>query len=342
MKNYPKKILLIGPRINKKKPELTGGPIVFFEGFIEELNKNNISYIVIDTNKRNYSNIFIAYIFITFLILFKQRNCDHIMLNSSRDYLFFGTIIIFIGKIFKKKTSMRKFGAEALDVYEESNGIQKYLLHFVYSRIDTLFFQAKYLVDFFSKINKNTFWFPNVRKRNFQAIIPRSFKKRFVFVSHVRPDKGIDTIIDTIKLLDNTYTIDIYGPILDEKYSKEYFKKHNISYKGALKSDSVIQKLNEYDVLMLPSYYKGEGYPGTILEAYSLGMPVISTTLRPIMEIVDPYETGILIEPKNIQELSNAIHFFNENNYLSMSKNAYEKFNDFEFEQQIKNYLERI
>ncbi len=340
MKKDSIRLLLMGPSINKRNPEIASGPIVFFDGLKKELQHNRIDFIVIDTNKKNYVNFFIAYLSIMHQLLFKQKGCTHISLHSSKDYMLFGMLIIIIGKIFRKKISLRKFGGEAIRTYEGSNRLQKYYLHFIFSQIDTLFFQTKYLVEYFSKINNNTFWFPNVRRRIIKPSIPRSFQKRFVFISHVIHEKGIDEIIEASKQLDDSYTIDIFGPILDKKYSVEYFSEHNISYKGALEAAEVIEKLNKYDVVLLPSYK--EGYPGIVIEAYSLGIPVITTTLQAIKEIVDPYKTGILIEPKSVDELSDAIIYFDETNYANMSKHAYKKFDDFEFDQQTKKYLGRL
>ncbi len=340
MKNRTIKLLLLGPGINKRNPEIASGPIVFFDGLIKELTNNNVDFIVIDTNKKNYANYVVAYSSIIFQLLFNQKKCTHISLHSSQDYMIFGILVILVGKIFKKRTSLRKFGGEAIRTYEDSSSLKKYYLNFIFTKMDTLFFQTKYLVTYFTKINSNTFWFPNVRRRYMKPSIPRIFHKKFVFISHVIREKGIDEIIEVIKKLDKHYIVDIYGPILDNKYTKEYFIKYNVSYKGALESDKVIEKLNQYDVVLLPSYK--EGYPGIVIESYSLGMPVITTSLPAIKEIVDSYKTGILIEPGNVNQLFDAIVYFNENNYTDMSKNAYRKFEDFEFEQQTKKYLERI
>jgi len=251
-----------------------------------------------------------------------------------------GAIIIVVGKVFNKRTSLRKFGAEVKKTFDESSGVKRSLLNFIFSRFDVLFLQTKYLAEFFSKINVNTYWFPNVRSRVIESVLPRSFNKRFVFISHVIPEKGIDEIVDAVKQLDDSYTIDIYGPILDKKYSDEYFRQRNISYKGALKADDVVQTLNTYDVVLLPSYK--EGYPGIILEAYSLGIPVISTTLQPIQEIVDQYTTGVLVEPKSIDGLVAAIKHFDVENYALMSEKAYAKFEDFDFDMQTKLFIERL
>ena len=334
------KLLLMGPSINKNQPEIAGGAIVIFNELLKELDNYEIQYSVIDTNKKNYQGFLTAYLSIIKQVFFKQKGCTHISLHSSRDYMFFGLLVIFIGKMFNKKTSLRKFGGEALKTYTGSRGIKKYYLKFIFSNMDVLFLETKYLVEFFLKFNKHTFWFPNVRKRSLELSESRSYQKKFVFISHVIREKGIDEIIEASERLDDNYIIDIFGPIFDKKYSKGYFSRYGISYKGALQATDVIKKLNEYDVLLLPSYK--EGYPGIILEAYSLGMPVITTTLPAIKEIVDPYTTGILVEPGSVDELVSAINYFDTTNYQYMSEHAYNKFDDFDSTCQTHKYLERL
>lgn len=336
------KILLIGPRTNKKDPSLTGGAIVLFENLISELKKKDIDILVIDTNKKNYLNIIVAYISILLQIIIKQRSCQYISLHSSRDYLIFGTFIVILGKLFKKNTSLRKFGGEAERTYSKSRGLKKSILRFVFSRVDTLFFEMKYLVDFFKNINNNTYWFPNVRNRLLEPKLPRKFTKKFVFISMVRHEKGVDEILDASNQLNDSYMIDLYGPIKDKKYSEEYFNSYKVTYKGALNQDNVLKSLDKYDVLLLPTYYKGEGYPGIIIEAYSLGIPIIATSLQGIKEIVDPWETGILIEPKSINELTHAIQYFSKENYVSMSEKAYKKFDNFESDLITKQFIETL
>ena len=334
------KILLIGPRFNQKDPEMVGGPIVLFEGLIEELQKSNINFSVIDTNKQNYRWNYFAYIRIIGKIILHSSCHKNISFHSSRDYMVFSLFIIFIGKLFNRKISLRKFGGEAQNTYTKSTFIMKKYLHFIFKNFDTLFLETKYLVDFFSSINPKTYWFPNVRQKKLVPDLPRKFQKKFVFISHVIREKGIDEIIRAATHLDSSYVIDIYGPIFDDKYSEHVFKKTNVRYKGALKSSEVLSVLNTYDVAMLPSYK--EGYPGIIIESYSLGIPVITTNLESISEIVDDYETGILVEPKNSQQLLEAILYFDEKNYLEFSKKAYKKFDLFESSLSTKRFLENL
>jgi glycosyltransferase involved in cell wall biosynthesis len=334
------KLLILGPCTNKINQSKTGGAVVLFENLIEQLNKSKIDYVLIDTNKENYKNTTIAYLFIIFQLCFKQFGKTHISLHSSRDYLFFAPIIVLICKITNKKCSLRKFGGEAFEHYSKAKGIKKKVLNFIFKNIDYLFLEMKYLVEKFKPINQNTFWFPNVRNKPTIEKKNSHFNKKFVFISHVIKEKGIDEIIEAKKYLSKEYSIDIYGPIHDSKYSNKLFTENKIIYKGALKSNEVLLTLAKYDVLLLPSYK--EGYPGIVLESYSMGLPIISTNLQGLKEITEQNKTGILIEPKNTNELIDAIKYFNEDNYSEFSKNAKEKFKEFNSEIQTKKFLNTI
>ena len=339
-KNNKKYLLCLGPRYNTKNAQLVGGPIVLFEELIHQLNKNQIGYKIIDTNKKNYANVFVAYFTIITSLILMARKSYHISLHSSRDYRVLAVVVLLLSKLYNVKSSLRKFGGEAKDTFIQAKGPAKKVFKFIFTNVDYLFLETKYLVEFFQTMNPNTYWFPNVRNRLVEPNLPRKFHKRFVFISHVIREKGIREIIEAVAQLDSSYQVDIYGPLMHGQFEKKDFNNTCVNYKGALPSDRVLSTLNQYDVVLLPSYK--EGYPGIVIEAYSLGMPVITTNLDSISEIVDDYKTGILVTPKNAEELRNAIEFFNEENYVNMSQNAYEKFNDFKSDVVTKKFIETI
>jgi len=339
MPTLQKDILLMGPLANKQKPKQTGGAIVLFQNLLTELDQLGCQYLLIDTNKKNYSNIVVAYFMILSQLLIKQYAVKQISLHSSKDYIFLAPFLIIIGKLFGKKTSLRKFGGEVWRIYNSSKGFKRYILKYIFTNIDCLFLEIKSMVNNFKLLNQNTHWFPNVRiKPSFEANF-KDYTKRLVFISHVKESKGIDEIVGVVKLLDSSYTIDIYGLIYDKKYSESFFKKHNISYKGSLLVEEVLPILATYDVLLLPTTWQNEGYPGIIIESYSMGKPIIATNLQGISEIVDNYKSGILIEQKNIESLKNAIEYFTETNYKEMSHFAKEKFDVFDSKKQIELFL---
>ncbi len=334
------KILLIGPLTNKKNPKLIGGAIVLFQNLLDELEEQQRPYLLIDSNKQNYKNIFIAYISIFMQIFSKQFLVKHISLHSSRDYFILMPFILVCGKLFNRSTSLRKFGGEAWETLNQSKGLKYRLLLYIFKNVDFLFLEMKFLVNNFLKLNQNSFWFPNVRNRPNMVKEKRNFSKRFVFISHIKKEKGVDEIVEVVSLLDKNYTIDLYGIINDNRYSEDYFKKKGISYKGALDANRVLKTLSSYDVLLLPSYQ--EGYPGIVIESYSLGIPVITTNLIGLREIVDNYKTGITIPIKNILELKSAIEYFNFENYNQMSQYAQKKFLLFNTQDRTKKFLDII
>lgn len=333
-----KSLLLLGPRYNKEDDHLVGGPIVLFEDLLRQLDVNALRYKAVDTNKKNYPTLVHAYLSIFWQLFRHAHACSHISLHSSRDYMVFGAPLVALGKLLGKETSLRKFGGEAAETCSESSGIKRCYLRMLFSSMDKLFFETKYLVSFFSTVNSKTFWFPNVRSRVQEPQMPRRFNKKFAFVSHVLKDKGIDEIIAASKALDESYCLDIYGPILNDEYRSEDFARSKACYKGALAADEVLNVLNSYDIVLLPSYK--EGYPGIIIEAYSLGIPVIATSLPSISEIVDPYETGVLVSPRNAEELLDAIMYFDADNYEKMSAKAYAKFDTFRSDLVTKQFIE--
>ncbi|MDD2367671.1 MAG: glycosyltransferase [Sulfuricurvum sp.] len=342
MKQNTKHLLLIGPMTNIQEPSKTGGAVVLFENLLQYCKEHGISFNVIDTNKFNYFNRFTAYISIFIQLLRYLPSTSHVSFHSSRNYIILSIPILLFSKILNKPTSLRKFGGEAANVYNDAGFFKKALLKFIFSNFDTLFMEMKFLVSFFKEINPNTYWFPNVRKRPELKPIEKNYSKRFVFISHVKHAKGVDEILEASNRLGEEYTIDIYGPIVEEKYTPEYFQQFRAAYQQSLPSQQVLPTLNRYDVLLLPTFYKGEGYPGIIIEAFSLGIPVIATTLQGIQEITENYKTGILIEPQNVDQLVSAMEYFATADYDLMSKTALAKFNDFDTDIQTVNFLKQI
>src|SRR5690606_22162053 len=114
----------------------------------------------------------------------------------------------------------------------------------------------------------------------------KKYSKKFVFISRVIKEKGIGTILKAFENLDASYSVDIYGPIGKGDYAEEELNKRNCKYKGVVPANRVIEILKKYDVLLLPTFFEGEGYPGIIIESLSIGMPVITTKWKAIDEII--------------------------------------------------------
>jgi len=335
------KLLLIGPLTNKSDVTKTGGVVILFELLLNEMREKNIEFDVIDTLKENYPNSFIAFFSSSLKLMMHFYKYDHISLQASNNSLvLLGPTMIFLSKVYRKKTSIRKFAGNLDLVYEKSNFIKKMLIRYVLKNTDVNFFETKYLVEYFHRFNKNTYWFPNVRHQVFVPAIPRTFNKRLIYIGTINEEKGIDEIIDMASSLDNTYTLDIYGPILESKYSEELFQHQKVNYVGPLNPTDVLRVMDTYDILILPSHR--EGYPGVIIEAFSLGIPVIATKLEGIMEMVQDGVNGLLIDVKNSQQLKYTIESIDKEQYTVLSENALKSFSSFDSQEQTTLFLKKI
>jgi len=224
--NFLSKLLLIGPLTNKNDSLRSGGTVVLFELLLNELREKKIAFNVIDTLKENYSNSMFAFISIIFQLLKQIKKHEHISLHATANSLIMiGPIMIFLSKIFDRKTSIRKFAGNFNEIYQNSNIIKKKLIEYVLKNSSINFFETKYLVEYFNEFNKNTYWFPNVRQSTLVPLLPRQYRKRFIYIGTIIEEKGIDEIVEVVNIIDDDYTVDLYGPIIDKKYSMDFFKK---------------------------------------------------------------------------------------------------------------------
>tara|TARA_B100000401_G_C52809928_1_gene723179 strand:+ start:256 stop:1305 length:1050 start_codon:yes stop_codon:yes gene_type:complete len=332
-----KKILVIGSYPYPAYPKSIGGATNLVKGLLDYLIKNNVSYRFISTNILQFrsSNLFnYVYTILRALILIPFSKI--IIVNCSKNGAFFLYPIIFlISKILGKKIVFRMFGGNFIKLYSESNYINKKILFYSLKYSNIIFFETKYIIKYCKKIfpnHNNILWFPNIRSpHKFNRKL--NYKKKFVFMSHIKYSKGIENIFDVANTLNNDYSFDFYGPIIDEKYTSDYINsKKNCNYYGVIKSEEVQKKLVLYDFVILPTFYSGEGYPGIIIEAFSVGLPVIATNLDGISEIVNHNKNGLLIPVKDTKSLLDAIISINDKNYKSFSKNAQITFNNFNSE----------
>lgn len=89
-----------------------------------------------------------------------------------------------------------------------------------------------------------------------------------------------------------------------------------------LNPDQRDRYLAEADVFVLPT--NNEGLPLALLEAMGWGLAVVTTPVGGIPEVVTPFQEGILVQPGNIQQLSDALNtvIANKNQRLTMGRNA--------------------
>lgn len=257
-------------------------------------------------------------------VLLKVWKADVLFLNSSRGGTkHLGPLLYFLARLLNKKFVFRPFGGDIKEYTAAYSNWRKGLFKRTILKADLFFLQTKALMDFYTGQARNTCQLPTSREQPPKHLISKNkaFSKRFIYLGFVNEAKGIDQLLAAAQQLGEETTVHIYGPLKSAKY-ESLFKDDQQHYQGVLKKEEVLEKLASYDILVLPTFYEGEGYPGAIIEAYSLGLPVITTHWKAIPEIVEDGKTGILVPPKSTPDLVEAMEYFTATNYPAHSKYA--------------------
>ena len=123
--------------------------------------------------------------------------------------------------------------------------------------------------------------------------------------------KNISGLLESLKIIDDKgidFQCTLIGEGMDLDLMKEKVKElqliNKVSFTGLLQGQALADELSSGDFLVLSSNY--ENMPVVILEALASGLPVVSTNVGGIKEMVDESK-GILVEPKNKEALAEAI-----------------------------------
>lgn len=158
---------------------------------------------------------------------------------------------------------------------------------------------------------KNVIVCPNFKKIFY---IPTPIKPqipKFVFLSRIQPEKGVQFILDVAKKLnkdglENKYVIDFYGGISSDfsaQFDDELKPFSNVNYKGTLNLNSKegYDLLSSYSAMLFPTIWSGEGFPGVIIDAYISGLPVIATDWSLNKEFIIDGKTGFILPVDDVE-----------------------------------------
>ncbi|MHB8257930.1 MAG: glycosyltransferase family 4 protein [Acidiferrobacterales bacterium] len=242
-------------------------------------------------------------------ILKNARHADIIAFHASiRGGRLFAGMVRLAAAVSRRKWLFRGFGGDFGLWYERASGLQRLLFRATVLGAQCVLLETNSSVRYFQGIARSPVrWYANSRPLPETPNRPNSGlpARKFVYVGHVRPGKGILDLLHAADRLPDGIIVDIYGP-MSEGLTEEVFHGRKSHYCGAIQPEQISGVLARYDVLVLPTYLETEGYPGVILEAYTTGLPVIATRCGAIPEIVDT-ESGILIQPRDTAQLENAM-----------------------------------
>lgn len=87
-----------------------------------------------------------------------------------------------------------------------------------------------------------------------------------------------------------------------QKLSRELNIEANITFAGAMGQDKVRDYYDRADIFVLPSF--AEGVPVVLMEAMAKEIPVISTRITGIPELIEHGRDGLLVTPGDVNDLA--------------------------------------
>jgi glycosyltransferase involved in cell wall biosynthesis len=143
---------------------------------------------------------------------------------------------------------------------------------------------------------------------NARARAPAPDLFRMIYFGRVCRGKGVDILLEAFEVLSKGYPqaeliIIGDGPLL--KPLKRLAQNDQIHFLGRLERGELLDRLVDADVCCLPSL--SEGLPCSLLEAMSLGLPLVATSVGGIPELIRDGENGLLVPPNNKEALANAL-----------------------------------
>ena len=134
-----------------------------------------------------------------------------------------------------------------------------------------------------------------------------SNKFRFGFVGGISEHKGIRVLIQAFnKIKENNTHLFVFGPYQPaylDKLRRELKTDSRITFCGPFNNGQICSVFSKIDVLVYPSIWY-ENRPIAILEALFAKIPVITSNLGGMAELVQDRVTGLLFEPGNPEDLS--------------------------------------
>lgn len=138
--------------------------------------------------------------------------------------------------------------------------------------------------------------------------LQKSETVQILFMAWVAQNKGIFELIESVKVLkDNNYNFRLTVAGLGADYDSvvalvaKYKLCDCVEFKGWVLDADKIDILSTTDIFVLPTYF--DGYPNSLMEAMASAKACVATKVGSIPDMIDNYESGIIIEKQNSGQL---------------------------------------
>jgi glycosyltransferase involved in cell wall biosynthesis len=240
---------------------------------------------------------------------------------------FFGitkyTLFILFSSILNKELIIHVHGNFLGTQYQQLSGIKKKFFYFLVSKF------TKGIV-LSASLKQNLA--PFLEEKNIHVLynfaqnylIDKNLKVdtsilKISYLSNLMEEKGIFLLLDSLQELESkniNYEAKIAGNIdacLKDDILIKISRLKNTSYVGVVYNEEKKELLNWSNIFVLPTYYKMEGQPISILEALATKNVIISTNHAGIIDVIEDNKNGFLVEKKNSENITSKFVFLDEN-----------------------------
>lgn len=222
-----------------------------------------------------------------------------IMLPAQNGVKVFLPLFAIAKKVFNNKIYYVVIGGWISELLKKNKRLEKSI-----KKIDGVFVETNRMKSTLQKMRiENVIVMPNFK--NISIVNEKSIKNvvenpiRMCIFSRISKEKGIEDAIKVVEKInkEKTCVLDIYGKVelaYEDRFNKLRKKlPEYIKYKGIVEYDKSVQIIKEYDLLLFPTRFKTEGVPGTIIDAYFSGVPVIASRWDNFDEVIKENVTGV-------------------------------------------------
>lgn len=350
------KLILIG---NYPTPVSGGGQAKSFKLTSDGLSKLGWNVVVINTIERHEkSNLIfrsIDYLGVFFKLLrnlLVNRKCVvYHIISSSNSGLIRDFLIIVTSKIFNSKIVIHSHNGNYDIFYDKCNMFFKYLIKYMFEKVDRIIILTKKLSKTFYFIKNPTIirYIPNgiPDNPNNKAKEECNNEIHILFLSYLIEAKGYLEILEAANILKNKsnnvkYIFHFAGdfklnPSQDRFFKSTFQAKHffetfvkenkledTVLFHGVVSGYQKERLLNMSDVFILPTYFDVEAQPITIIEALAYGCALLSTNYRGISEMLIENYNGFFIEPLSPKDIVDKLGKLNSTLLKRFSDNSKE------------------
>jgi len=323
-----KKLLIIGPfpepttgvsLANKVVKEILEESAIFSVGVI------NTSYTRFDEAIGKFSVHKLLFNLAFFPKVFRIFRYDSIYITPGQT--FFGivkyTLFILFASFLKKELIIHVHGNHLGREYKDLKGIKKSIFKTLVSRFTKGIVLSKSLKNNLTPFlnEEDIHVLPNFAQNYLISDTPLEDGEdlRIIYLSNLMKEKGIFDLLETLKKLEANkipYKARIAGAIdqLQAKEIEQYFENLiNTQYIGIVQGDRKKELLDWGNVFVLPTFYKMEGQPISILEAMATKNVIITTRHAGIPDVVVENKNGLFVEKRNASDIYNKLVFLKNN-----------------------------